>query len=82
MMTASEFDRYAEVGTSAALAAGDLLKRRFRTDFDIRHKGVINLVTEVDVAAEELVVSILRREFPEHAGAPSLGIPCPAPPRD
>ncbi|NWG12277.1 MAG: inositol monophosphatase [Acidobacteria bacterium] len=66
-MNKHDSDRFAEIGTSAALAAGDLLKRRFRTRVDVRRKGVINLVTEVDLAAEELVVSVLRREFPDHA---------------
>jgi myo-inositol-1(or 4)-monophosphatase len=66
-MNMSDRGRFAEVGTSAALAAGDLLKRRFRTGVDVRHKGVVNLVTEVDLAVEELVVSVLRREFPDHA---------------
>ncbi len=66
-MDTRDSNRFSEVGTSAALAAGDLLKRRFRTGVDVRHKGVINLVTEVDLAVEELVVSILRREFPDHA---------------
>ncbi len=66
-MNKHDTDRFAEVGTLAALAAGDLLKRRFRTVVDVRHKGVVNLVTEVDLAVEELVVSVLHREFPDHA---------------
>jgi myo-inositol-1(or 4)-monophosphatase len=40
---------------------------RFRTDFVVSHKGAVNLVTEVDVAAEDLIVSSLKAAFPDHA---------------
>ena len=65
-MNEQDVERCAETGTAAALAAGDLLRRRFRTSMEISRKGAIDLVTEVDVAVEDLVVSILRREFPGH----------------
>ncbi len=61
------FDRVAEVGTDAALAAGKLLMERFRTHFAVSHKGATNLVTEVDVAAEELIVARLLKAFPGHS---------------
>ncbi len=61
------FDRVTEVGTAAALAAGKLLMERFRTGFAVAHKGETNLVTEVDVAAEELIVERLRAAFPGHS---------------
>lgn len=56
--------KYEKAGTEAALAAGDLLMKRFRTKMTVAHKGVIDLVTEVDLAAEALIVSALQREFP------------------
>jgi myo-inositol-1(or 4)-monophosphatase len=56
--------RYEKAGTEAALAAGDLLMKRFRTRMNVTHKGVIDLVTEVDLAAEALIVSALQHEFP------------------
>ena len=61
-----QYDRVAKVGTAAALAAGKLLMERFRTDFAVSHKGDTNLVTEVDLAAEELIVSRLLEAFPDH----------------
>ncbi len=60
-------ERYGKAGTEAALAAGDLLMERFRTKIDAAHKGIIDLVTEVDLAAEALIVSALHREFPDFA---------------
>jgi myo-inositol-1(or 4)-monophosphatase len=55
------------VGESAALQAGALLRERFNTRFSVEQKGVINLVTEVDIAAEELIISRIHGAFPDHA---------------
>ncbi len=63
----AETDKFAEIGTKAALAAGRVLMDRLRTDFAVSHKGPTNLVTEVDVAAEKLIVSHIRKSFPDHA---------------
>ncbi len=60
-------DDFAALGMEVAREAGQLLLDRFRTDFTITHKGVVNLVTEVDLAAEELIVSRIRKAFPSHA---------------
>jgi len=60
-------DEFARVGTRAALEAGGLLMKRFRTGFAVSHKGDVNLVTEIDVAAEQLIVSRLLEAFPSHA---------------
>ncbi len=63
-MVMPDRDRCEKAGTDAALAAGDLLMKRFRTKISVAHKGVIDLVTEVDLAAEALIASALQREFP------------------
>ena len=60
-------DRYAAEGESAARQAGRHLMEKYRTDFTVSHKGVINLVTEVDIAAEEMITQRLRRAFPDHS---------------
>jgi myo-inositol-1(or 4)-monophosphatase len=60
-------DQFAQIGTSAALSAGKLLMEKLRTGFSISHKGATNLVTEVDVAAEKLIVSRILESFPDHA---------------
>jgi len=59
-------DRVAAVGESAAREAGALLLARFRTGVTVHHKGEIDLVTEADLASEELVVSRLLGSFPGH----------------
>jgi myo-inositol-1(or 4)-monophosphatase len=63
-MGTTDRTRYEKAATEAALAAGNLLIKRFRTKMNVAHKGVIDLVTEVDLAAEALIVSALQSEFP------------------
>jgi myo-inositol-1(or 4)-monophosphatase len=63
----SSIDRFLEVGSRAARAAGALLLERMRTDFSVAHKSETNLVTEVDIAAERLIVSLIHEAFPDHA---------------
>lgn len=60
-------DECAAVGESVAKEAGRILIERFRTDFSVSHKGAVNLVTEVDLAAEDCIVSRIRRAFPHHS---------------
>ena len=57
----------AELGETVAREAGRILLERFRTDFAVEHKGTVNLVTEVDLAAEEWIVSRIRKAFPSHS---------------
>jgi myo-inositol-1(or 4)-monophosphatase len=58
---------YAEFGETVAREAGRILLEHFRTDFAVEHKGTVNLVTEVDLAAEEWIVSRIRKAFPSHS---------------
>ncbi len=51
----------------AAKEAGALLKARIGKPGIIEHKGAIDLVTELDQQAEEMIIGIIRKEFPEHA---------------
>lgn len=44
----------------AALSAGKVLREMYNTPFQVRHKGVIDLVTEADVAAEKRVLAVLQ----------------------
>jgi myo-inositol-1(or 4)-monophosphatase len=44
-----------------------LIRRSFGRDVDVRHKGRIDLVTEVDLACERLLVKALQEEWPDHA---------------
>ncbi len=58
--------KYIRIAEELAREAGGLLLDRFGTDFEVSHKGEVNLVTEVDLAAEALIVSRLRSTFPDH----------------
>jgi len=62
----SDIGEFAGVGTRAALEAGKLLMKHVRTDFAVAHKGDVNLVTEIDIAAEELIVGRILEAFPSH----------------
>jgi myo-inositol-1(or 4)-monophosphatase len=62
----SELDQYEKVAATAARNAGKLLMERFRGHLHVTHKGIINIVTDVDLAAEKLIVSHLLEAFPTH----------------
>jgi len=65
---AEAFDaaRVREVGVAAARAAGELLRSRIDSIGEVRHKGVVDLVTDVDVASEQLVARAIVEAFPSH----------------
>jgi myo-inositol-1(or 4)-monophosphatase len=46
----------------AALKAGKIQRDRYGKPHQIHHKGAIDLVTEVDIAAEEAILAILYKE--------------------
>ncbi|MBE9527827.1 MAG: inositol monophosphatase [Proteobacteria bacterium] len=55
------------IAISAAKEAGALLKERFGNPGNVEHKGAIDLVTEMDRRAEELIVALVTERFPAHA---------------
>ena len=50
----------------AVVRAGDLQRAQFGGDFDIRKKGTIDLVTEVDLAVERMFRALVAQRFPDH----------------
>jgi myo-inositol-1(or 4)-monophosphatase len=54
------------VAREAALEAGRILVDSQGSDFRIYKKGLVNLVTEVDLKAEQAILSRIRQHFPEH----------------
>ncbi len=56
-----------DTAMKAARAAGKLILERLGDVGKIEYKGVFNLVTDVDKAAEEIIIGILRKEFPDDA---------------
>jgi len=52
------------VAVEAARAAGRIQRERFGTPFAVRHKGAVDLVTEVDLACEEAIREALAQLAP------------------
>jgi myo-inositol-1(or 4)-monophosphatase len=65
-LAAIDVGRVREVAVSAATAAGALLLARMNSIREVRHKGAVDLVTDVDLASEQLVCSTLMAAFPTH----------------
>jgi myo-inositol-1(or 4)-monophosphatase len=61
-----DIDQAITVGTQATRAAGTVLRDHFGKALTIRKKGVIDLVTEADLAAEQAIITTLRNAFPQH----------------
>jgi myo-inositol-1(or 4)-monophosphatase len=59
----------AETAIEAARRAGALVAEGLRSDraeLSIEHKGEVDLVTSVDLAAEAAIVELVRARFPDH----------------
>jgi myo-inositol-1(or 4)-monophosphatase len=50
----------------AALSAGRLQRRHFRSPLTVHKKGAIDLVTEIDVAVEREFRALIAARFPDH----------------
>jgi myo-inositol-1(or 4)-monophosphatase len=55
------------IAEAIARRAGAIVMEGFGHVGQVRQKGVIDLVTEFDQRSEEVIVSALQKEFPEHA---------------
>ena len=63
-----------DAAVAAAKSAGALQKARLWSDLAISFKGEIDLVTEVDRACEELIVTHLKGVFPDHSFLAEEGV--------
>jgi len=54
------------IAVQAARKAGFVLKRRLGKKRKVGFKGVVNLVTEMDILSEKIVVSEIQKHFPDH----------------
>jgi histidinol-phosphatase len=59
-------ERHLQVAVAAALAAGEIAMRHFRTDLAVETKPDHSPVTEADRACERRIVEILLSEFPDY----------------
>ncbi|SFV63455.1 Inositol-1-monophosphatase [hydrothermal vent metagenome] len=55
-----------EILKRVAKDAGDIVYRGYHESKTITHKGVVDLVTQYDVATEKYILGELSREFPDH----------------
>ena len=55
------------IARSAAVEAGVFISSHWGGDFEVRHKGEIDLVSEVDLGAEAIVTRIISAAFPDDA---------------
>ena len=53
-----------DVSVDAARRAGDIIRERFLTEKEVRFKGRADIVTDVDLAAERVILDLVRSEFP------------------
>lgn len=66
-MSLANLERYLDVATEAALAAGGILQSYWGNLKVVREKGRPgDLVTEADAAAEAAVLQVIQRHFPDH----------------
>ncbi len=59
--------RWLNVAIEAAREAGAFLKAQWHRLHTVHSKGYRNIVTEADLAAEQLILNRLRAAFPDHA---------------
>ncbi len=67
MPSHGDMEDFTRVGEEAARAAGRFLMEHLYGGFKVDRKGEIDLVTEVDIAAEKMIVSRIKDCFPGHA---------------
>jgi myo-inositol-1(or 4)-monophosphatase len=54
-----------QVAEAAARCAAEIIRDAKRAGLDVRHKGVIDLVTQIDLAAEAAIREYLERATPD-----------------
>jgi len=57
---------YKSIAVLAAKKAGILLENKLGQRRKVAYKGAVNLVTEMDLLAEKVIVSIISRYYPNH----------------
>lgn len=59
-------NKFKKIAITAAKNAGLILKKNLGKPRSIEYKGVIDIVTEMDRKAEDLIIKTIKKEFPEH----------------
>ena len=58
--------RLYSVGKEVALEAGKFIKKSYEGKIEVEFKGRIDIVTDIDRKAEEIIVNGIRKNFPDH----------------
>ena len=56
-----------QIGTRAVYKAGKILNEHFGHALKVTKKGAIDLVTQADIASEQIIIATIKEAFPEHA---------------
>jgi len=59
-------ESFRDLAVRVARKAGQVLQKRLGRIKRIEYKGAVNLVTEMDFLAEKIIVSEIRRQYPDH----------------
>lgn len=62
-----DIERVKRIGIRAAYKAGEVLRSFHGGALDVRKKGIIDLVTEADMAAEKVILDTILSDFPAHS---------------
>lgn len=57
-------EQLSKSAVEAAIEASALIKEHFNDVHEIKHKGIVDLVTEVDIASEHLIKDFLSKKYP------------------
>ncbi len=65
IITITTMDERLDLMVRCALESGKIQRRYYQKRFGIRHKGEINLVTDVDIACQARIIDLIRERFPD-----------------
>lgn len=60
-------ENYLDFADSLARKCGKLIYSSFRKTHDIKYKGPVDIVTEVDIASQQVAVSEINKAYPGHS---------------
>jgi histidinol-phosphatase len=65
-MSQAQPSPFVRAALEAVDAAGELIRKAYRGNFEVRYKADASPVTEVDEAAERTLKDVLKKHFPDH----------------
>jgi len=61
------YSEHLELARAAAAAAAERIRKAYRGNFKVETKADATPVTEVDIAAEQVIREVIGARFPDHA---------------